>query len=313
MASVFNTLVGSFTLKSRGMNAVDLVNGCPVKLTNLNNSVTVSTIMPMDIWAQNKESIINEVSVVKLPKPAFRNGQMTFTITKAKLAVDQYAAIKRVITKYAAPYAENATCPYCGRGECDTAGLKGAVFVKMHSACQAKDLTGKAADIASGHGNIFLGILLSVLIGSLPYIFSFCTIAFANKYYFILFLSGPFLSGVGYMIKGGYGKIATTISFIISLALFFCFCYFDCAFLIKDAYGVSFGEGLAHPVDVLELMRSSEYLKSRAVMIILFVIGEIIFVASKPLSAENKAKEIADTRALNIPLNQLNQNSNGMF
>ncbi len=308
MANVFNTLVRDFSLRCRGINASDLVDGCPVKITQINNTATVSVIVPMTVWTESKDLIINEMKNIKAPKPAYRNGQLVFTLTNPRLVQEQYTKVKTLIGRYAAPYAQTATCPYCGQGNCDTAGLKGNVFVKMHSTCQANDLTGKKSNVAGGTQHAFLGIIGAILFGLIPYIISFLTVSFGNTVFYILFIGAPFLTALGFIaFKGGYGQAATAICTILNLALFFVYCYFDCAYIIKDWYDVSFGEALGHPVDVLDLLKSSDYIKNRALVFVLYIIGMIIFVGSKPLASENKMKEIENVRALNIPLDQVNQ------
>ena len=303
MASIFNNITSAYNLKTHGTLAGDLVNGCPVKLNNQNNTVWVQVIVNLNEWTENKDLIIEKCKANKIAKPNYANGHLTFGISSAVNAVSQYAAIKEIITAYASSSSHSAVCPYCGMGGCDIVGLKDTHFLKMHRACQERALAVDKAKIGNHEGSLLAGIFGAILLSSIIYVVSFFIAIGLERVVGYLFILSPIMCEVGYsLFKGPYGKRGTISCILTALLGFFLYCYVECSYAIGELYRVSFTEAFGHPVDVLELLFSTDYLEARAFQIVFFAVGFIVLIAMKPASVKGAIKDLSDTTELNIPL-----------
>ena len=196
-STMFANLVSSYGLKSSGAQAIDVINGIPVKLLNTNGTATVY----LYVGDKNKAATVisNMQEAAKsygLAKPKVSGENIIFGFKKARMAVDEYDKIRNIISNNAGSLI-NDQCPYCFMGGCDVVGMfKGATARRMHRACFLNNRNTEMDKIENADGNYITGILGAIGAAIIIVALAEFLVLGAERIFYILYIAFPlFIAG----------------------------------------------------------------------------------------------------------------------
>ena len=303
-STMYANLVGSYGLKSNGMQAIDVINGIPVKLVNTNGAATVYVYVGDK---QKAAALVGPMADVAksqgLIKPRVSGENILFGFKKPRMAVEEYSHIRDIISANAGAL-NNDQCPYCGMSGCDVAGMyKGGVARKMHRACYLNNRNTEMDKIENASGNIVTGILGALIAAVLVVAFAELMVLGANRIFYILYLGFPlFVAGGFRMGKGPYGAKGTICHVTISVLAMFAYFYIQGCYYAADWYGVSMLTAIPYFNDIMTIILDPEFIRYSALEIVLFFVGLLIAIFANPTSKKNGRKEIQQNDVFITPV-----------
>ncbi len=303
-SNMFGNIVSSYGLKSSGAQAIDIVNGVPVKVLNTNGVASIYVYVGDKSKAASL--IVNIQEAAKsygLAKPRVNGESILFGIKKATMAVDEYDKIRQIISNNAGSFA-NDQCPYCFMSGCDVAGMyKGANARRMHRQCYLNNRNKEMDKVEYSDGNYITGILGALIAAILIVAFSDLLVLGANKIYYILYVMFPIFIAGGFKLgKGPYGAGGTFCHVVISVLAIFAYFYIQGCYYAADWYGISMLQAAPYVGDILSIITDSEFVKASALEIVLLIVGIIVAIVGNPTSKKNGRKTIQQNDVFITPL-----------
>ena len=300
----FANIVSSYGLKSNGMNAMDVVNGIPVRINNYQGNATVY------VYAKDKSTAEGIIGPMKdaaknagIMIPKVSGEAITFGFKKPRLAVDHYQKIREIITANAGVLNFDQ-CPYCFMGNCDIAGIyKMTSARRMHRQCYLNNRNNEMDKIQNSDGNYVTGIIGAIIAAILIVGLADLLVLGADRIFYILYLGFPLFIAGGYkMGKGPYGPMGSFCHVTISVLAMYVYFYIQGCYYASQWYGVSLFEAVPYFGEVMQIVLDPEFIKYSALEIILFVVGIIIVLVSNPSSKMQGAKEVQKNDVFITPL-----------
>ena len=302
-AGTFANIVNSYGLKSNGYNAIDVVNGIPVRINNYQGNATVFVHVGKE-KAQSIIGAIKEAAVAQeLKKPAVNGEAITFTFKKAMLAVEHYGRIRKIISDHAG-LLNTDQCPYCSMGNCDVAGMyKGLSARKMHRQCYLNSRNTEMDKIKNSDGNYITGIIGAIIAAILIVALADLLVIGLNRIFYILYLGFPlFIAGGFRMGKGPYGPAGSFCHVTVSVLAMYVYFYIQGCYYASQWFRISMIDAVPYFGDIMEIITDSEFLKNSALEIILFVVGIIIALVANPTSKLQGTKSVQQNDVFITPL-----------
>ena len=281
----YQNIVNSYGLKSNGNNAIDVVNGVPVRISNYKGNATVYVYAGKD----RVRSVIDKIREAAVPyglrKPAISGEAITFSFKKVKLAVEDYSNIRKIISNNAGILTVDQ-CPYCMAGYCDVAGMYNSSSARrMHRQCYLNKRNSEMDKIMNSQGNYFTGIIGALLAAILIVAFADLLVLGAEKIYYILYLCFPlFIAGAFRLFKGPYGPVGSFCHVTISVLAMYAYFYVQGCYYASQWYDVSMIEAAQYFPDIMEIILDPEFIRYSALEIILYVVGIIVALLYNPTS-----------------------------
>ena len=311
-AGTFANIVNSYGLKSNGYNAIDVVNGIPVRINNYQGNATVFVHVGKE-KAQSIIGAIKEAAVAQeLKKPAVNGEAITFTFKKAMLAVEHYGRIRKIISDHAG-LLNTDQCPYCSMGSCDVAGMyKGLSARKMHRQCYLNSRNTEMDKIKNSDGNYITGIIGAIIAAILIVALADLLVIGLNRIFYILYLGFPlFIAGGFRMGKGPYGPAGSFCHVTVSVLAMYVYFYIQGCYYASQWFRISMIDAVPYFGDIMEIITDSEFLKNSALEIILFVVGIIIALVANPTSKLQGTKSVQQNDVFITPLSTAAYNPYG--
>ena len=302
-AGTFANIVNSYGLKSNGYNAIDVVNGIPVRINNYQGNATVFVHVGKE-KAQSIIGAIKEAAVAQeLKKPAVNGEAITFTFKKAMLAVEHYGRIRKIISDHAG-LLNTDQCPYCSMGSCDVAGMyKGLSARKMHRQCYLNSRNTEMDKIKNSDGNYITGIIGAIIAAILIVALADLLVIGLNRIFYILYLGFPLFIAGGFRIgKGPYGPAGSFCHVTVSVLAMYVYFYIQGCYYASQWFRISMIDAVPYFGDIMEIITDSEFLKNSALEIILFVVGIIIALVANPTSKLQGTKSVQQNDVFITPL-----------
>ncbi len=295
MASgTFPNIVNSFGLKSNGTNAIDVVNGIPVRINNYKGNATVYVYAGGKDRAQSVIGpMVEAAASYGMVKPRVAGEAITFGFKSYKTAVDHYEKIRQIISQNASQLAIDQ-CPYCNMGTCDVAGMyNSATARRMHRQCYLNQRNVKMDSIRNSDGNYITGIIGAILAAALMVTIANLMVLGAETILYILYLAFPLAIAGGFrLLKGPYGPMATFCHLVISFLAMFAYFYVQGCWLASKWYHVTMIEAVPYFSDVMEIITDSEFVQESAREIVLFIVGIIVVLVANPTSKRLGTKSV---------------------
>lgn len=311
-AGTFANIVNSYGLKSNGYNAIDVVNGIPVRINNYQGNATVFVHVGKE-KAQSIIGAIKEAAVAQeLKKPAVNGEAITFTFKKAMLAVEHYGRIRKIISDHAG-LLNTDQCPYCSMGSCDVAGMyKGLSARKMHRQCYLNSRNTEMDKIKNSDGNYITGIIGAIIAAILIVALADLLVIGLNRIFYILYLGFPLFIAGGFRIgKGPYGPAGSFCHVTVSVLAMYVYFYIQGCYYASQWFRISMIDAVPYFGDIMEIITDSEFLKNSALEIILFVVGIIIALVANPTSKLQGTKSVQQNDVFITPLSTAAYNPYG--
>ena len=312
-STMFANLVSSYGLKSSGAQAIDVINGIPVKLLNTNGTATVY----LYVGDKNKAATVisNMQEAAKsygLAKPRVSGENIIFGFKKARMAVDEYDKIRNIISNNAGSLT-NDQCPYCFMGGCDVVGMfKGATARRMHRACFLNNRNTEMDKIENADGNYITGILGAILAAIIIVAFSDLLVLGADRIYYILYIVFPLFIAGGFRLgKGPYGAGGTICHVIISVLAMFVYFYIQGCYYAASWYDITIMDAVPYFGDIMSIITDPEFVKASAMEIILFIVGLAVAAFANPTSKKNGRKNVQQNDVFITPLSTVDTGFTG--
>lgn len=288
-------LLMQFPLRHTDTVAVDVVSGCPLTLTAINNYVSVQFNMNEEDYAAIKDEFEQSMKACGAAV-GFKKNVVSVVIANKNTACQTYIRLRAVISNIVAPLTQNAACPYCGMHGCDTAAIKGALYTQMHETCRAQNEDAQRQEITVGGGNYFTGTIGALLGALLMIAIAFVFRILLEISFGWFFFTVTFAAFFGYrLLKGPYGVAGTVIVSVCAVLSFIVMLYGDLIYGLGIYAGFTLSDCLALFPELTELVFLFENLATYWFEFIFFMIGFVSALVSRPLS---KKKLIADREAL---------------
>ncbi len=303
-SNMFANLVSSYGLKSSGMQAIDVINGIPVKLVNNNGVATVY------VYAGDKQKASTIAAGMQdaaksrgLVKPRAYGESIAFGFKKPRMAVAEYEQIREIISSNAGSL-NNDQCPYCFMGGCDVAGMyKGGVARKMHRQCYLNNRNSQMDKIENSDGNYVTGILGAIGAAILIVAFADLLVLGAERVFYLLYIAFPLFIAGGFRLgKGPYGAGGTFCHVTISVLAMFVYFYIQGCYYAADWYNISMLDAAPYVGDIMSIIMDPEFIKYSALEIVLFVVGLLVAIFSNPTSKKNGRKEVQQNDVFITPI-----------
>ena len=303
-SNMFGNLVSSYGLKCSGMQAIDVINGIPVKIVNNNGAATVY------VWVGDKQkasslasSMADAAKSYGLVKPRAAGENIYFGFKKARMAVEEYQQIREIISANAASL-NNDQCPYCFMSGCDIAGMyKGGVARKMHRQCYLNNRNTAMDKIENSDGNYVTGILGALGAAILIVAFADLMVLGAERIFYLLYIAFPLFIAGGFRLgKGPYGVGGTICHVTISVLAMFTYFYIQGCYYAADWYNCTMLDAVPYFGDILSIILDPEFIKYSALEIILFIVGLLVAIFANPTSKSNGRKEIQQNDVFVTPI-----------
>ena len=311
-SNMYANIVNSYGLKSNGAQAIDVINGIPVRIANTNGTATVYVYIDKDRAAAVLQPIAQAAANMGLVKPRISGDAIIFGFKKLTTAVDDYSKIRQIISDNAGSFNIDQ-CPYCMVGSCDVAGMfRGNQARKMHRQCFLNNRNAEMNKVENAEGNYFTGILVALLAAVIIVAFSDLLVLGAQRIYYILYIVFPFFIAGGFRLgKGPYGALGTLCHVTISVLAIFAYFYIQGCYYIGDAYGMSMLEVAPYFTDVLSVITDSEFVRESALEIVLFVVGIIIAAVANPNSKKAGRQSVQQNDVFITPLSVVDTGFSG--
>ena len=313
MASgIFANLVSSFGLKSNGMNAIDVINGIPVRITNNNGAATVFVFCGKEKAPSVIGPIRDAAAAAGLKKPSVSGDSIVFGFKKAKMAVPEYEAIRQIVSTNSG-FFNIDQCPYCFMGSCDIAGMYGNMSARrMHRQCYLNNRNTQIDKIKSSDGNYVTGIIGAIIAAILVVGLADLLVLGLDRIFYILYLGFPLFIAAGFrMGKGPYGAAGTFCHVTVSVLAMYVYFYIQGCYYASQWYNVTMIQAVPYFGDIMEIITDPEFLKYSALEIILFVVGLLITIFANPTSKLQGTKEVQKNDVFVTPLTTINTGFSG--
>ncbi len=307
-SNMFANLVSSYGLKSSGMQAIDVINGIPVKLVNNNGTATVYLYVgDKQKAASIAASMADTAKNMGLVKPRANGDNIYFGFKKARMAVEEYSHIREMISNNAGAL-NNDQCPYCFMGSCDVAGMyKGGVARKMHRQCYLNNRNSEMDKIENADGNYITGIIGAILAAILIVALADVLVLGAERVFYILYIAFPLFIAGGFRFgKGPYGAGGTFCHVTISVLAMFVYFYIQGCYYAADWYNITILDAVPYFGDIMSIILDPEFIKYSALEIVLFVIGLLAAIFANPTSKKNGRKTVQQNDVFITPVSRVN-------
>ena len=300
----FANIVNSYGLKSNGTQAIDIVNGIPVRIFNSNGTASVF------VYAGGKDkaemligSITAAAQSMGLAKPRVQGDSITFGFKKPLMAVEDYSNIRQIISNNAAALNIDQ-CPYCFMGGCDTVGIyKNATATKMHRACYMKNRTTEMDKVENSDGNYVTGILGAIGAAILIVALAEFLVLGAERIFYILYIAFPLFIAGGFRFgKGPYGAKGTICHVTVSLLAMFVYFYIQGCYYAAEWYDISILDAVPYFGDIMSIILDPEFIRYSALEIVLFVVGLLVAIFANPTSKQNGRKAVQQNDVFLTPI-----------
>ncbi len=308
----FANIVGSYGLKSNGINAIDVINGIPVRIGNYNGAATVYVFCGKEKAPSIIGTIRDAAAAAGLKKPSVSGDSIVFGFKKPKMAVADYESIRQIISSNTGLFNVDQ-CPYCFMGSCDVAGMFGNTSARrMHRQCYLNNRNTAIDKVQSSDGNYITGIIGAILAAILIVGLADLLVLGAERVFYILYLGFPLFIAGGFRFgKGPYGSLGTFCHVTISVLAMYVYFYIQGCYYASQWYKVTMLEAVPYFGDIMEIITDPEFLKYSALEIILFIVGLLIAIFSNPTSKKAGTKEIQKNDVFITPLTTVNTGFSG--
>lgn len=299
----FQNIVNSYGLKSNGTNAIDVVGGVPVRINNYKGNATVYVYAGRDRVQSVIGKIREAAAASDLRKPGISGEAITFTFKKAKLAVEHYSQIRKIIADNAAVLTVDQ-CPYCSMSMCDIAGMYNSSSARrMHRQCFLNHRNTEMDKVMNSQGNYITGILAALVAAVLIVVFADLLVLGAQKIYYILYICFPlFIAGAFRLGKGPYGPGGTFCHSVISLLAMFGYFYIQGCYYAADWYDVTMIDAAPYFGDIMQIIMDPEFIKYSMPEIVLYMIGLVVAIIYNPTSKRVGSKMVRQDDVFVTPL-----------
>ncbi|MCR4791431.1 MAG: hypothetical protein K5871_01635 [Lachnospiraceae bacterium] len=305
-AATFGNIVNSYGLKSNGMNAIDVVSGIPVRISNYKGNATVYVYCGKDNVSDILPHLQTAADSAGIRKPTAAGEAISFNFKSARLAVDHYGKIRDILIANAGLFNLDK-CPYCFMGNCDVAGMYQSNSARrMHRQCYLNMRNSSMEMVSSGQGNYLTGILVALLfaIGMIA-LGSLCVIG-GRMIFYILYLGFPLAIASGFRIgKGPYGAKGTFCHMTISvLAIFGYFYVMGVYWAYETNPKLNIIEHAMNFNKIWNIITSPVFMKNKDMILqtVLLVVGLLIALAANPTSRKSGQKNISQNDVFITPL-----------
>lgn len=302
----FANLVNSYGLKSNGVQAIDIVNGIPVRIFNSNGVASVFVFAgDKDKAAMLIGPMITAAQSMGLAKPRVQGDSITFGFKKPMMAVEDYSNIRQIISNNAGVLNFDQ-CPYCFMGGCDTVGIyKNATATKMHRACYMKNRNTEMDKIENSDGNYVTGILGALGAAILIVALAEFLVLGAERIFYILYIAFPLFIAGGFRFgKGPYGAKGTICHVIVSVFAMFAYFYIQGCYYAAEWYEISILDAVPYFGDIMSIVLDPEFIRYSALEIVLFIIGLLVAIFSNPTSKKNGRKTVQQNDVFITPVSR---------
>ena len=308
----FANIVGSYGLKSNGINAIDVINGIPVRIGNYNGAATVYVFCGKEKAPSIIGTIRDAAKAAGLKKPTVSGDSIIFGFKKPKMAVSEYESVRQIISNNSGFFNVDQ-CPYCFMGSCDVAGMFGNTSARrMHRQCYLNNRNTAIDKIQSSDGNYITGIIGAILAAVLIVGLADLLVLGAERVFYILYLGFPLFIAGGFRLgKGPYGAGGTFCHVTISVLAMYVYFYIQGCYYASQWYKVTMLEAVPYFGDIMEIITDPEFLKYSALEIILFIVGLLIAIFSNPTSKKAGTKEIQKNDVFITPLTTVDTGFSG--
>ncbi len=295
------------------MQAIDVINGIPVKLVNNNSTATVYLYVgDKQKAASIAASMADTAKNMGLVKPRANGDNIYFGFKKARMAVEEYSHIREMISNNAGAL-NNDQCPYCFMGSCDVAGMyQGTIARRMHRACYLNKRNSDMEKINNSDGNYITGIIGAIIAAIIIVAIAEALVIGASRILYILYLGFPLFIAGGFRLgKGPYGPMGSFCHIAVSILAIYFYFYIQGCWYASYMYGISMTEAVPYFGDVMKIVMDPAFLKDGALEIVLFVVGLVIALFANPTSKAQGRKGVQQNDVFITPLSMVDTGFSG--